>query len=439
MKKVKLFIFFCICFMFSDVVYASSVSVKVSSTSITKGSSVTVTATINADSGIYTTEGSLNCSGAGVNKSADMSYEDLNTANTTKSFSFTIKPTSSGTVTCSTSNVMIRELKEASVYSLNNSSATITVKEPVYVAPKEYSSNNKLKSLEIEGYSISPEFSNDVKEYNVEVPNGTEKIVVKATKDDNSASINGIGEISVTEGTNKIEVKVTAENGNINIFVIDVVVKELDPIEVKVAEKKLTIIRKEGILEVPENYEKSSIKIGEEDVLCYKNVATGNIIIGLKDEEGNSKYYSYDEKTKKYTLYNGKKIGNVNLNILDMPTSEIPTGYSKVTFKYNDEEFEGYQYIEKGVTYAADDSVKGNDFYLIYAINEISGEKGLYLYDKLEGTVQRFNSNLFMSYQNKIDNYLLYLTITLVLFGITIITFTLLLIKKKKKNKLNFK
>lgn len=438
MKKIRLLILFVICFITSNVVDASSVSVKVSSSSVTKGSSVTVTASINADSGIYTTEGTLTCSGAGVNKSADMSYEDLNTANTSKSFSFTIKPTSSGTVTCSTSNVMIRELKEASRYALSNGSASITVKEPVYVPPKEYSSNNKLKSLEVEGYNISPEFSNDVKEYNIEVPNGTTSVVINASKEDNSASVSGIGEISVNEGVNKIEVKVTAENGNVNIFVINITVKELDPIEVKVDGKKYTIIRKEGILEVPENYEKASIKIEEQDVLCYRNIVTKNILIGLKDDKGNSKYYSYDEDKNKYTLYNGKKIGNINLNILVMPSGELPSGYSKVTFEYNDEKIEGYQYIEKGVTYAADDNVSGNDFYLLYAVNEQSGEKGLYVYDKLEGTVQRFNSNLIMSYQQKADNYLLYLLISVVLLAVTIITFTIILINKKGKHKHRF-
>lgn len=438
MKKIRLLILFAICFIVGNVVDASSVSVRVSSNSITKGGSVTVTATINADSGIYTTEGSLICTGAGVNKSADMSYEDLNTANTSKSFSFTIKPTTSGTVTCSTSNVMIRELKEASRYSLSNGSASITVSEPVYVPPKVYSSNNKLKSLGIEGYNITPQFSNDIKEYNIEVPNGTTSVVVTASKDDNSASISGIGEISVNEGVNKIEVKVTAENGNVNTFVINVNVKELDPIEIKVDGKKYTIVRKEGILELLENYEKSSIKLGEEDVLCYKNIVTGNILVGLKDEEGNSKYYSYDEEKNKYTIYNGKKIGGININILEMPSKELPNGYSKVTLEYNDDKIEAYQYIEKGVTYAADDSTKGNDFYLLYAVNEMNGEKGLYVYDKLEGTIQRFNTNLFMAYQEKVDSYFLYLLIAILILAVSIITFILLLIKKKGNHKHKF-
>ena len=172
--------------------------------------------------------------------------------------------------------------------------------------------------------------------------------------------------------------------------------------------------------------------MGEEDVLCYKNIVTDNILVGLKDENGDSRYYSYDQEKNSYTLYNGYKIGNVNLSIMTMPNDLIPSGFTKVSFEYNDDKLDGYQYINPGVTYAADENVSGNDFYLIYAINELSGEKGIYVYDKLEGTVQRFNNTLALAYQEKADTYFLYLLVSLVILSLTIIIFSLLLIKKKK-------
>lgn len=89
-----------------------------------------------------------------------MSFEDMDTKSTSKSFSFTIKPTSSGTVTCKTSNVVLRELAVDKGYSLDNSSISITVKEPVVInkPTREYSSNNYLKSLAIDGFDISAFF-----------------------------------------------------------------------------------------------------------------------------------------------------------------------------------------------------------------------------------------------------------------------------------------
>lgn len=433
MKKIRYLIFMFMGFVFfSTVVNAASVSITSNSYSITKGGSVTVTASVTSESPMVSIEGTLRCSGAGASGGVDMAFDDASNSLYNKSYSLTVKGTSAGTITCSVTGARLTNMASDGWNNIADKSINITVKEPVYIPPKVYSSNNNLKSLGVEGYSISPEFSKDVKEYSVEVPNGTLGVVVTADKEDGTASISGAGETLVNEGVNRIEVKVTAENGNVNTYVINVIVKELDPIEVEINGKKYNIIRKEGIIDVPENYEKSSIKIGDDDVLCYKNIVTGNILVGLKDSEGNGKYYSYDEKSNKYTLYNGYKIGNINLNILAMPSSKLPEGYSKVSFKYNDDKIEGYQYIEKGVTYAADDSVQGNDFYLLYAVNEISGEEGLYVYDKLEGTVQRFNSNLILAYQEKADSYFLYLLLSLVLLATTIITLMLVLMKKKK-------
>lgn len=433
MKSIKYIIITIISFMlFNYTVEAASVNIKSNYNSITKGNSVKVTATVSSDSPIVSIEGTLKCTGAGANSGVSMEFDDVSNSLYSKSYSTTVKGTSAGTITCSVVGVRITNMSSDSWQNIPDKSTSITVKEPAYIPPKTYSSNNNLKSLGVEEYTISPEFSKDIKEYSVEVPNGTEKIVISATKEDETASITGTGEIEVNEGNNKIEVKVTAENGNEKIYSINVTVKELDPIEVKINNKKYTIIRKEGILEAPENYEKSSIKIGDDEVLCYKNLVTSNILIGLKDEEGNNKYYSYNENTNKYTLYNGYKIGNISLNVLSMPNSKIPEGYSKVSFKYNDNKLEGYQYINSNVTYAADDTVTGNDFYLIYAVNELSGEEGLYVYDKLEGTVQRFNNNLVLSYQNKADNYFLYLLISLSVLAITVITLALVLIKKSK-------
>lgn len=432
-RSIKYFIMTIVGFMlFSGVVEAASVSISSSYSSITKGNSVTVTATVSSDSPIVSIEGTLKCSGAGVSSGVDMAFDDASNSLYSKSYSTTVKGTSAGSITCSVTGARLTNMASDGWNNIADKSISITVNEPVYIPPKTYSSNNNLSSLGVEEYSISPEFSNDVKEYSVEVPNGTEKVVISADKEDSSASVSGTGEVSVSEGTNKIEVKVTAENGNVNTFVINVIVKELDPIEVTIDSKKYTIIRKEGILEVPENYEISSVKIGDDDVLCYKNIVTGNILVGLKDEDGNGKFYSYDVESNKYTVYNGYKIGNVSLSILSMPSGKLPDGYIKVSFEYNDEKIEGYQYIEKGVTYAADATVSGNDFYLLYAVNEISGEEGLYVYDKLEGTVQRFNSNLVLAYQEKADNYFLYLLISLVVLAITVITLMLVLIKKKK-------
>ena len=435
MKKIKYIIVSIILFIgFGTEVLASGVSIS-GNTSITKGTSVTVTASVASDSPLVSIEGSFSCKGAGTSEGLDMGFDDSSNSITNKSYSITVRPTSSGTITCSTTGVRITNMSSDTWQTLSDRSMTITVKEPVVVAPKTYSSNNNLKSLGVESYTLSPEFSNDTLEYNVEVPNGVEKINIVAEKEDGNASIGGIGEKEVVEGTNKFEIKVEAENGNVKTYIINVTVKELDPITVTLGGKTYTIIRKEGVLEAPTNYEKSSIKIGEEDVLCYRNPQTNNILIGLRDESGTSSYFNYDAKTGKYTSYNNMNINGVSLKIVNMPKDKLPSGFSKISFKYDDKKIDGYQYIEKGVTYAADDKLKGSSFYLVYAVNETTGKEGLYVYDKEENTIQRYNEDLVLFYESKLEKKDLYLYIAISVIGVLLITLAVLLFKKNKKKR----
>ena len=435
MKRIKYILLSLLMFIgFSTYAYASGVSIS-GSTTVTKGNSVKVTASVSSDSPLVSIEGTFMCKGAGTSEGVDMVFDDSSNSIKNKSYSITVKPTSSGTITCSTTGVRITNMSSDSWQSLGDKSMTISVKEPVVVPPKTYSSNNNLNSLEVDGYAISPEFNKDTIEYTVEVPNEVDKIIIKASKEDNTASISGDGEKEVVEGSNKFEIKVEAENGNVKTYTIVVIVKELDPITVTVGGKTYTIIRKEGVLEVPTNYEKSIIKIAEEDILCYKNKKTNDILIGLTNDKGEKKYFIYDEKTGKYSEYNNILVNGISLKLISMPKEELPNGYSKVSFEYDNNKINGYQYFKKGVTYAADSKVKGSSFYLLYAINEETGKKGIYVYDKEENTIQRYNPDLVLAYQNKLDKITLYLYIAIGVIGILILTISTTLIKKSKDKK----
>ena len=107
-------------------------------------------------------------------------------------------------------------------------------------------------------------------EYTVDVPNGVEKVLVKATLEDNKSSIKGIGEQTVLEGENVLEVKVTAENGTEKIYKIKVNVLELDPIYVTIDNKKYTVVRKNDVKELPNaTFKETTLNIDGEDVLPF--------------------------------------------------------------------------------------------------------------------------------------------------------------------------
>ena len=435
LNKIIIFVFaFIIC---TNTVSATSLSIKSSASSITKGSSITITSLISADSGIYTTTGTVKCSGAGVNSSVDLSYEDLNTANKSKSFSLVIKPTTSGTVTCSSSNVRIRELAYEKEYQLSDKSISITVKEPVVIPPKEYSSNNYLKSLSVEGYNIS--FNKDTLEYTLEVGNEVESVKIDAQTEDSKASVSGTGEREISEGNNKLEIKVEAENGNIKTYVINVIVKELDPINVKIGSDTYTVIRKEDVLTSPVNFQKTTVNIDGEDVLAYYNEITKFTIVGLKDEEGNANYYIYENG--EYTLYKEYTFNGITL-YLTGKNLDI-ANYNETTFSYNNDKLNAYKLTDNGFikkTYALDLEELKN-YYLFYAINVNTGEEHLYQYDPLEGTVQRYDSsiiNLLDVYKNDANrNFILFIIASSLLILIAIIKLILFVIHKSKNKTSN--
>ena len=207
-------------FVFKCNVYASSVSVKSSSNSIYRGDTVTVTATVSADSGIFTLSGSVYCSGAGVSNGIDLTIkDDYETTNRSISRSVKLTPNASGTIICKSDNVKIRELAKESEYTLDNTSVTITVKNRettngksngnggtneqkttggTTADRKEYDSDNTLKSLSVDSYKISPDFNKDTLEYKLEVDETVEKINIKASSNSSKAEVRGVGEKNLT-------------------------------------------------------------------------------------------------------------------------------------------------------------------------------------------------------------------------------------------------
>lgn len=444
MKRiVKYFsLFVCMFIMSISYVKAAGYDVSVTSNTIIVGNSVTLKISANDLAGRF----DFSVSNSSV---ISMSSSNVFLDNDSKSITITAKSAGTSVITITptdatsydgdaitgnrTITITVNNKPTSNPNTGGNGSGTSNTSTPV----KKKSNNNYLSSLTVDGYSLDKEFKKDELEYSLVVESGTDKIIINAQLDDDKAKVTGIGEIALKEEDNKLEIKVTAEDGSTRTYILNVKIEELNPVEVTIDKKKYSIVRKEiDSIKIPNGYEKTTIKIGDEDILCYKNNKTKNILMILQDDKGNNNLYSYNEKTKKYTLYSSLTLGNTTLSIIDMPSNLVPKGYTKVSFKYDDTKLEGYQYIESNKTYAADDDVKGSDFYLVYAINEKTGEKALYVFDKLEGTIQRFNSDLIKAYEDENNQYFLYMLISLALLAVSIIVLSVVLIKQKKnKNK----
>lgn len=87
------------------------------------------------------------------------------------------------------------------------------------------SPNNKLASLSVEGYNISPSFNADTSTYDLIVDSSVSSIKVNAGSMDSKASVSGTGTINLSQANTQVSIEVRAENGTTRKYVINIVKK----------------------------------------------------------------------------------------------------------------------------------------------------------------------------------------------------------------------
>ncbi len=214
------------------------------------------------------------------------------------------------TVTVKTGDVVVRE---NDILSDDNSLTGLTLKDSTG------------KSL-----ALTPSFNPDVQEYTAQVGKDITKCLVNANPGDPNANIAVEGHTVLQVGNNDIKITVTAEDGSRRIYTVHVErlgAKEPTP-EPSVGPATPTpqVVEKEpdkGIkaefkgygtfiteyhtyvlatslkdLKIPEDYEETSVFIGEGSVKVYAKKGTDpmHVLIALADEKGDVAFYKYDRK-----------------------------------------------------------------------------------------------------------------------------------------------
>ena len=88
--------------------------------------------------------------------------------------------------------------------------------------PGDGNNNNYLSSLSVEGFSLTPEFSRYVSDYELVVDKSTSYVIVTAKTSSSSASVSGAGRVTLTGDTTVINIKVTAPSGDVRTYSITV-------------------------------------------------------------------------------------------------------------------------------------------------------------------------------------------------------------------------
>lgn len=420
MKKINYSFIILMIFFLPTCVSAASLSLRASSNSITKGDTVSITATISDSSAIFFTEGTLTCSGGGVNDNKSLSWD--NTDNSKKSQSFKLNITSSqiGIITCKTSGVKYTGGSSGGWTNIDNRVITIKVNKP-----REKSNNNNLKGLSIDNATLTPDFNKDTLEYRVDLESSVEKININATKEDGYASVDGAGEKEVAEGENRFEIVVTSETGNKKTYTIIANVVDNNPITQEVDGKKLSLVKRSKSLTKPnDDFVESKVTISDTEIPAFYNEKLNLTLVGLKDEDGKIALYIYDQDKNTYSKY--QQFQSSNIIIMSKVPTDIPEGYVKTNIKIDDNTYDVYQ------------SASNKGYSLIYGLNLNTGKTNWYSYHEDEKTLQVYNDKVITELkkdnQEKIDTYKK-IVIGLGSLSILLLIIILLLVLKKNKRK----
>ena len=118
----------------------------------------------------------------------------------------------------------------ASYADLTDEEAYKQAQEQIKEQEKEHnstdikSSDNYLSELEIEGYTLTPEFDKQTLEYSIKEEVKSNEINIKASTSNNKAKINGSGNIKINKDKNEYRIDVTAENGSTRTYIIKLIV-----------------------------------------------------------------------------------------------------------------------------------------------------------------------------------------------------------------------
>lgn len=371
MKRKSLVILIILTFIMLPIktVYAAGLSISASSTTVVLGNTVRVTVGANGIAGRF----SVTSSNGGV-LSGGTGSEWLE--NESKTYTFSAKSLGSATISFNPINAAY---SDGSGKVTSGRSITINV-----VKPREKSNNNNLKSLSIEGVEITPGFNKDTLEYSAEVGDEVEAIKINAVMEDGYGHVEGAGDRELAEGLNKFEIKAISETGLEKVYILNVTVKDNNPIEKTIDGKKYTMVKRASSLVLPEGLNKEEFVLNkvmiENDIEIpyYFNEKTNQGLAGLKDENGVVYLFKLDGGviTEKYELLTSK-----GLNIEFTSAKNIPDGYTKTEVTIDDKLYTAYQN-------------KYKNYALIYGKNLETGEEEWYSYNIKEKSIQKYNSEM---------------------------------------------
>ncbi|MCR5828979.1 MAG: cadherin-like beta sandwich domain-containing protein [Lachnospiraceae bacterium] len=235
------------------------------------------------------------------------------------------------------------------IYDANEGDAMSVSSQPLkltVLAGTTASSDASLASLKVGSAVLSPSFDPLIKDYNVHVENSIEKLAVSAVANDPLAYVTVEGADSLKVGSNRITIDVSAPDGTENKYVI-------------------YCVRDEATSEEKEKEE----AVEEKDTKAEENKETRD-----QSKEHEQAFY-VTEQGGKITL-----IADTQYEIMEaVENVTVPDNFYRTSI------------LVSGYTIPAFSPVpQGTPEYLLIILRKEGSDPGLYVYDRIEKTIQRY-------------------------------------------------
>lgn len=430
MKSLKKISLICLGILFvlglTNPVKAAAFSMSVSSSTVEANQTFTVTISGNVTGNIfiYASNGTVSNSQIWIENNAVQVHV---TAGSSGTVTVTATPGEGlsdpdGNAVADTSGATLTVMIKNKESAPSKPASPATPSKP-NISAKVYDLN--LKQLLIDGFELSPVFSSDTTDYDLELPKGITSINIHASGNDASVSVQGAGTHEVHPGDNLIELTTHhPETNTIKTYRIHVYVEEEPTVFLDYKDGQLGIYPSFRGSEALEGFENVEVTIDNQKVLGKTN-ADGLILLYMIDENGNKDYYVYHENS--LIKYQPVIIADRHFISLEIPQNmNTMKGLVQKKVTIDENEYEGFVFEDE----------QFQKYILLYLMNE-KGEIHLYQYEISEGVIQLYSNAAAITQesveemQKQLNNMIIIFCITSALAVLIIIILIYLLMKKK--------
>lgn len=313
----------------------------------------------------------------------------------TYSFVFTAIKGGTSLISVSDCTYAVNSGSGAKTQKFGGASANLTVKDSAL------SGNTNLKSLNVGGYALNPVFSATTYSYNLEVPYSVEDLIVTAEPEDSTSKVKSVdGNNKLKVGNNTVTVTVEAANGTTKKYTIKVKrAKEGEKTDIGGLETTIdgsvyviaSVIPKDILFK---GFTVEVAKVNGYDIETAVDKNGNYRLFYLKAPDGDAlEPYLYDSEQDTFEKLKYMVLGE-NYYIF----SSFPTDYKLPENLYASKvELNGFE-----VDSFMDSASNMSDFHYVYCF--ANDNFGLYRYDNVEATMQRYPDFQNVSIQKSEDS-----------------------------------